>query len=414
MNIKKLELVNVGPFRDLHLEFPFELDENRKIPVTIITGENGTGKSIILDSMRLLFKGMWGIERNIIADENNFEMSMILNIDGQEKEIKSTSVVKDYNSYGDVKYTVETNDYEYSKSFSSVSQQPIKKYLLDYWSPDLSTDQFEIKSLSILNVERPLETSFERVFKNADVNQFICWVDYVRGSQNVDERKIGEVLFPILSSMITDCLSNGAFKYVSRTNLKPIVEVWGKELSIEKLSMGNLLILTHLVRTLYRAYGIYTLNNWPIEKIKDIEGVLLIDEIENHLHPKWQKRIVNIIQKYFPRLQLIMTTHSPFVISSVENPKIYVCESFGDCSQVRDLSDNYSNLPVDEVLISEVFGVGPFNEKISSLISEKEKAVKENNEDRKLEIEKELVKLNQSYFSFYLLGKQLGLNNETY
>lgn len=124
MNIKKLELVNVGPFRDLHLEFPFELDENRKIPVTIITGENGTGKSIILDSMRLLFKGLWGIERNIIADENNFEMSMVLNIDGQE--IKSTSVVKDNNSYGDIKYTVKTNDYEYSKSFSSASQQPIK------------------------------------------------------------------------------------------------------------------------------------------------------------------------------------------------------------------------------------------------------------------------------------------------
>ena len=117
MNIKKLELVNVGPFRDLHLEFPFELDENRKIPFTVITGENGTGKSIILDSMRLLFKGLWGIERNIIADDNNFEMSMVLNIDGQEKEIKSTSVVKDNNSYGDIKYMVKTNDYEYSKSF---------------------------------------------------------------------------------------------------------------------------------------------------------------------------------------------------------------------------------------------------------------------------------------------------------
>lgn len=41
-------------------------------------------------------------------------MSMVLNIDGQEKEIKSTSVVKDNNSYGDIKYTVKTNDYEYS------------------------------------------------------------------------------------------------------------------------------------------------------------------------------------------------------------------------------------------------------------------------------------------------------------
>ena len=53
-------------------------------------------------------------------------MSMVLNIDGQEKEIKSTSVVKDNNSFGDIKYTVKTNDYEYSKSFSSASQQPIK------------------------------------------------------------------------------------------------------------------------------------------------------------------------------------------------------------------------------------------------------------------------------------------------
>lgn len=127
--------------------------------------------------------------------------------------------------------------------------------------------------------------------------------------------------------------------------------------------MGNLLILTHLVRTLYRAYGICCLTNRPIDQIGEIDGVLLIDEIENHLHPKWQKKVIGLIQKYFPKLQLIITTHSPFVISSVDNPKIFVCESMDDCSQVRDISDNYSNMPVDEVLMSQVFGVGPFGEK---------------------------------------------------
>ena len=404
MIIKELNLENVGPFKDLHLDFPCKPDKNGKYRVTIITGENGTGKSIILDSFRLLFKGLWGIDRNIVADENNFKMSMVLCIDGEDKKIFSKSYRKDTN-----KYKVETNDFDLSKSFSTIDDQSIKNYILDYWSPDLSNDQFDIDSISLLDTSKPLATSFERNFKNADINQFICWVDYIRGSQNRDESRIGEQLFTTLSDMISDCLAYGKFKYVSRMNLKPIVEVRGKELSIEKLSMGNLLILSHLVRTLYRAFGISVLNNRPIDQIREIEGVLLIDEIENHLHPKWQKKIIEIIQKYFPKLQLIVTTHSPFVISSVDNPKIYVCESYDDHSQVRDLSYNYANLPVDEVLRSDVFGVDPFSDKISTLMLKRKEAIDACNIERKEAIERELVRLNQSYFSFCQLREKLGL-----
>lgn len=49
MIIKELNLENVGPFKDLHLDFPCKLDKNGKYRVTIITGENGTGKSNILN-----------------------------------------------------------------------------------------------------------------------------------------------------------------------------------------------------------------------------------------------------------------------------------------------------------------------------------------------------------------------------
>lgn len=405
MNIKQLDLVNVGPFKELHLTFPSETDENGKYPVTIITGENGTGKSIILDSLRLLFKGLWGIDRNIVADENNFSMSMILSIDGHDKKIESSTFEKD-----DKQFKINTNDFDFSTSFSSTKKQPIKEYILDYWSPDLSTDNFDIDGISLVKTDKPLETSFERVFKNSDVNKFICWTDYVKDSEKPDERETGQVLYTILSDMIADCLAYGKFKYVSRTSLRPIVEVRGKEISIEKLSMGNLLILSHLVRTLYRAYGICCLNNRPISQIHEISGVLLIDEIENHLHPKWQKKILYIIQKHFPKLQLIVTSHSPFVISSVENPRIYVCESLTDYSQVRDISNNYTNMPVDEVLVSDIFNVGPFNEKITSLLSDRKNAIMSGDEKKKNEIEHELIKLNQSYFSFYRLREQLGLN----
>ncbi len=58
----------------------------------------------------------------------------------------------------------------------------------------------------------------------------------------------------------------------------------------------------------------------------DTEGIVLIDEIETHLHLELQKRILPILTKLFPNLQFIVTTHSPFVLNSLENAVIYDLE----------------------------------------------------------------------------------------
>lgn len=51
---------------------------------------------------------------------------------------------------------------------------------------------------------------------------------------------------------------------------------------------------------------------------KEIYGVVLIDEIDLHLHPKWQRRVVDDLKSAFPKLQFIATTHSPFIIQSMQ------------------------------------------------------------------------------------------------
>ena len=58
----------------------------------------------------------------------------------------------------------------------------------------------------------------------------------------------------------------------------------------------------------------------------DTEGIVLIDEIETHLHLELQKRILPMLTKLFPNLQFIITTHSPFVLNSLENAVIYDLE----------------------------------------------------------------------------------------
>ena len=50
-------------------------------------------------------------------------------------------------------------------------------------------------------------------------------------------------------------------------------------------------------------------------RLTEMAGIVLVDEIENHLHPEWEKKIVSSLMKTFPRIQFIMSTHSPLVIS---------------------------------------------------------------------------------------------------
>ena len=51
---------------------------------------------------------------------------------------------------------------------------------------------------------------------------------------------------------------------------------------------------------------------------QDKPAILLIDEIENHLHPTWQRRVIPALLKYFPGLQILATTHSPFVVAGLK------------------------------------------------------------------------------------------------
>ncbi len=66
----------------------------------------------------------------------------------------------------------------------------------------------------------------------------------------------------------------------------------------------------------------------------DIEGVVLIDELETHLHIELQKKILPFLTKFFPRIQFIVTTHSPYVLNSISNAKAYDLEN---CTELEGM-----------------------------------------------------------------------------
>lgn len=88
----------------------------------------------------------------------------------------------------------------------------------------------------------------------------------------------------------------------------------------------------------------------------DVPGMVFIDEIETHLHLKLQREILPLLTSIFPKIQFVVTTHSPFVLSSVENAVVY---DLKNQETITDLSD-YSY----EIITEGYFGVKTESDKL--------------------------------------------------
>jgi len=394
MRLLNLELKNIGPFIEGNINFISEEDNIQKPPVTIITGENGTGKTIVLDAIRGLLLATYQLERHIIRNDNDFSVSLKYAIDNKTEHLSCSELRQ--------KNQLKLNSDKFRYRFLANQKPDITwNWVVDYWTSKLSTDHFEVKNLVAPIPENLYVNSLDGIQKNVEVAQLICFFDYLKNSDNNAERELGVRLFEILKRIIKLSLIDGEFKYVARTTLEPIVSQTGQEISLEKLSSGNLYLIQRMVSLLGKMYSIHILNKYPIEELCQTQGLLLIDEAENHLHPKWQKTFIQSIQEIFPNLQLIVTTHSPFIVSSVENAKIFVCHSKSDHAEMTDETDIYSNKPVEEILLSPLFGAThPFNQNITELLQKRKKAINTKDDVQKTKIEKELKEINPQYFNF--------------
>ena len=119
----------------------------------------------------------------------------------------------------------------------------------------------------------------------------------------------------------------------------------GAEVQVEQLSDGYRSILSmtfELIRQMVHAYGSDRIARQlrKREKTINLPGVVLIDEIDAHLHPTWQLRIGESLRRYFPRVQFIVTTHSPLICHAAEQGSVWRLPVPGDDSafagRVRD------------------------------------------------------------------------------
>ena len=84
--------------------------------------------------------------------------------------------------------------------------------------------------------------------------------------------------------------------------------------------------------------------------------LLLLDEVDIHLHPAWQRKVLPLAQRMFPNAQIIASTHSPFVVTSVDDARIITLGFQGQSSIVANVASPQLGVSYSAVLRS-IFGI---------------------------------------------------------
>lgn len=148
------------------------------------------------------------------------------------------------------------------------------------------------------------------------------------------------------------------FKNIKR-DLEPMFTLQGIDCYLEEVSAGFQAVLSLVFAIVEWIEGT---NDEDHAYIPDATGTVIIDELDVHLHPEWQLTIRKSLATLFPKLQFIITTHSPHLITSAEAGELIVLPELSRNVCVEPTTQKYAGWNTDEVL-EEIMGVSNLENK---------------------------------------------------
>jgi len=134
------------------------------------------------------------------------------------------------------------------------------------------------------------------------------------------------------------------------------------------LSLGYRTMLTWVVDLALRLHERYPQCPDPLSE----PGIVLIDEIDLHLHPLWQRHAMEDLSKCFPKLQFVATAHSPLIVQAAEGANLAVLRKEGDRVTIDERAHSVNEWRADQILASDLFDVPPRSRPVESWIEERD------------------------------------------
>lgn len=206
-----------------------------------------------------------------------------------------------------------------------------------------------------------------------------------------------------LYDKICKLLKSGLLPQVNDIDMQPTKQLGGIEVTfhtpdgwipLESLGLGYQTMIAWTVDFAARMVERYPDSPQPLHE----PAIVLVDELDLHLHPRWQRDIIDFLSRQFPKTQFIVTAHSPLVVQAAQdvNANIVLLRREGDHVVIDQNVALERNLRVDQLLTSEVFGLKEVRSpKIEKLLKEQRELLMKaeltpNDEKRIQEIDNEI------------------------
>jgi hypothetical protein len=202
-------------------------------------------------------------------------------------------------------------------------------------------------------------------------------VDWLKGQRlgAYEDRPGASDLINIMMAFLGDGLLPDGFQVCDVNSQGLWVSHLGNRFPLQAMSDGYRAVtalVVDIVRQMSLAYRKLELSYQDNVPTLPYPGVVLVDEIEAHLHVSWQKSIGNWLKTHFPQVQFIVSTHSPYVCQSADPMGIILLPKPGEQRPPRIIGDDLYNRVIygsgDDAILTELFGLDtPYSEEAEKI-----------------------------------------------
>ena len=283
----------------------------------VFAGENGEGKTALLQAIAIGAYGGWDKQADLIFDSENLAaIDILFNNNPNE-------VYKEYRGISNFYPHIQTIDNFVAYGASRLQLQ----------SPESMEDN-KMRHSPVYSLFRT-----DGVLLNIE-----HWLKENRGKKDKYEA--------VKNTLLTLLPHISDIKYSTKTNQFRYIE-HQQEVSLAQLSAGHKSIVGMIGDLIIRLYD----KQPTAKKPSDLVGLVLIDELETHLHPKWQKLFPKLLADTFPKVQFIVTTHSviPFLGMPQNTVFYHVSRQAGTGTEIKQIAIDVTNLLPEQILTSPLF-----------------------------------------------------------
>ena len=319
---------------------------------TVILGENSTGKTTLLQvvaGMELTEiiedkkpSYIYEIHKNLTnnlcrINRNDFSLELKLSFgtrldDKQNESDKAT-------------YTYQSGQWSFSPWLYN-------EYVICY--PYAANRRLSKSSLTQELSKAPTSSLFNDQAELVNAEEWLLQTDYI-SSKVLEAKPSLKERFQLIKEVLINLLPNIDDIRISihDVNQSPRAEFKTPDgwLRLDALSLGYQTMISWMVDLAAHMFQRYPDSPNPIAE----PAVVLIDEIDLHLHPKWQRTIMSYLSERFVNTQFIVTAHSPLIVQAAENANIAVLKREGDQVVIHQQPQDVKGWRIDQLLTSDLF-----------------------------------------------------------